>query len=204
MGVLCVGTGRRRIDAGRVIPISRHCWSRHRNSTGSLRRARPGFSASIQRDGQGAVFDFFAPASLGGALLQQIQFLPPGGIGMLSGRSSGINQPVESQPYWILTCTDNGRELGRVAVPNSDQAGGAFCRISACPGRLCHTISRLDRARVQRPGGADGPDFACAASAGSSAVIAAGIFPSSGKWARVRERRMIDLGRSPYGWREEY
>ncbi|WP_204315539.1 hypothetical protein, partial [Stenotrophomonas maltophilia] len=67
-----------------------------------------GLSASIQRDGQGAVFDFFAPASLGGALLQQIQFLPPGHY-MLSGRSSGINQPVESQPYWILTCTDNGR-----------------------------------------------------------------------------------------------
>lgn len=84
-----------------------------------------GLSASIQRAGQGAVFDFFAPASVGGALLQQIQLLPPGRY-ILQGRSSGINQPDEAQPYWVLTCTNDGRELGRVAVPNSDQHDGTF------------------------------------------------------------------------------
>lgn len=79
-----------------------------------------GISASIQREGQGGVFDFSAPSSVGGPILRQMQLLPAGDY-MLRGHSSGIN----SRPYWLLTCPD-GRELGRVEIPDSAQSGGNF------------------------------------------------------------------------------
>lgn len=82
-----------------------------------------GVTTSIQSDGSG-VFDFTAPASVGGPLLQQVQLLPPGDY-RLQGRSTGIDQPEVSRPYWSLTCRD-GRELGRVVMPNSAQANGMF------------------------------------------------------------------------------
>jgi hypothetical protein len=70
------------------------------------------------------VFDFAAPAGIGGALLQQGQVLPPG-IYRLTGHSIGIDQPDRALPYWTLRCT-NGRELGRVALSRSAQANGVF------------------------------------------------------------------------------
>lgn len=79
-----------------------------------------GVTASI---GQG-VFDFSVPASVGGPLLQQSQLLPSGDY-RLSGHSEGIDQAAGAGPYWVLTCRD-GRELGRVDMPNSNQAGGNF------------------------------------------------------------------------------
>ena len=83
-----------------------------------------GMSASIQRGQAGNVFEFAAPASLGGALLTQVQMLPPGEY-RLEGRGEGIDQPNDSHPYWALTCR-GGSELGRVVLPNSAQAGGTF------------------------------------------------------------------------------
>lgn len=81
------------------------------------------------------LFDFSAPASVGGALLQQVQLLPAGDY-RLSGHSDGIDQAEGARPYWVLTCRD-GRELGRVNMPNSNQAGGNFAgalRVPAdCP-----------------------------------------------------------------------
>lgn len=82
-------------------------------------------STSIQRTRDGGVFEFSAPASLGGAVLQQVQLLPPGTY-RLSGHSDGIVQDARSLPYWTLTCRGEGRELGRVSVPNSAQTGGVF------------------------------------------------------------------------------
>jgi len=82
-------------------------------------------SASIQRTGNSGVFEFSAPATIGGAVLQQVQLLPAGTY-RLSGHSNGIAQDTRALPYWTLTCRGDGRELGRVAVPNSAQAGGAF------------------------------------------------------------------------------
>lgn len=94
-----------------------------------------GVTALIQRGNTGGLFDFAAPPSVGGPALQQLQMLPPGDY-RLEGHSIGINQPEESRPYWTLTCRD-GRELGRIALPNSAQAGGAFAggfRVPAgCP-----------------------------------------------------------------------
>lgn len=84
----------------------------------------PGVSVSIQRDGQNGVLEFSLPASIGGALLQQMQMLPPGNY-RLVGRADGIEQPDGQRPYWILNCHD-GRELGRVEMPKSSQFNGRF------------------------------------------------------------------------------
>lgn len=83
-----------------------------------------GISASIQRGDKDGVFDFSAPASIGGPMLRQMQMLPTGHY-VLRGHSLNIDQPDGSRPYWMLTCQD-GRELGRVVLPNSVQAGGDF------------------------------------------------------------------------------
>lgn len=72
----------------------------------------------------GGIFDFAAPASIGGPILQQVQLLPPGTY-RLSGHSIGIDQATGARPYWTLTC-QGGRELGRVEVPNSTTANGNF------------------------------------------------------------------------------
>lgn len=89
-------------------------------------------SASIQRStAGGGLFDFAAPASVGGAVLQQIQLLLPGQY-RLHGRSTGIDQPRESQPYWTLTCRD-GRELGQVSIRNSSYSAGLIEGLLSVP-----------------------------------------------------------------------
>lgn len=80
---------------------------------------------------QDGVFDFSAPASVGGPILKQVQLLPPGTY-RLTGRSSGIEQDEGALPYWVLDCQD-GRELGRVEVPNSSIAGGNFSGTFSVP-----------------------------------------------------------------------
>lgn len=89
-------------------------------------------ATSIQRTRNGGMFEFSAPASIGGAVLQQVQLLPAG-IYRLSGHSDGIAQDARALPYWTLTCRADGRELGRVAVPNSAQAGGNFTGMLTVP-----------------------------------------------------------------------
>lgn len=89
-------------------------------------------AASIQRTRDGGVFDFSAPASIGGPVLQQVQLLPAGTY-RLSGHSDGIAQDARALPYWTLTCRADERELGRVAVPNSAQAGGNFAGMLTVP-----------------------------------------------------------------------
>lgn len=86
-----------------------------------------GLTTSIQS----GIFDFAAPASVGGPMLQQLQLLPPGRY-RLSGHSVGIEQAAGAQPYWTLRC-QNGRELGRVEVPNSNVANGNFNGSFAVP-----------------------------------------------------------------------
>lgn len=83
-----------------------------------------GLSASIQPGGNGGLLDFAASPSTGGTVLRQMQLLPSGTY-RLEGHGSGIEQPERSLPYWILTCRD-GRELGRVTMPNSAQGNGNF------------------------------------------------------------------------------
>lgn len=81
-------------------------------------------SASLQRSETGGLMEFFAPASTGGKFFEQMQFLQPGTY-RISGRTSGIQQKPTALPYWVLTCID-GRELGRVSVPNSAIDDGRF------------------------------------------------------------------------------
>ncbi len=73
---------------------------------------------------QGGIFDFSAPASVGGPLLQQLQLLPPGTY-RLTGHSIGLDMPAGAHPYWTLGCR-GGRELGRIEMPNSAVAEGVF------------------------------------------------------------------------------
>lgn len=89
-------------------------------------------AASIQRTSDGGVFEWSAPASIGGPVLQQVQVLPAGTY-RISGHSADIAQGARALPYWMLTCRGDGRELGRVTVPNSAQAGGVFAGMLTVP-----------------------------------------------------------------------
>lgn len=103
-----------------------------------------GVSASIRPDPPNGMVEFAASPTTGGTVLQQMQILPPGSY-RLDGRSSGIEQPDRSLPYWVLTCSD-GRELGRVMVPNSTSRGGAFSGLlqvpSGCPVQTLSLVAR--------------------------------------------------------------
>lgn len=103
-----------------------------------------GVTTSIQRGGRGGVFDFAVPASVGGPLLQQLQLLPPGDY-RLEGHSGLIDQPERSRPYWVLSCRD-GRELGRLILPNSRQANGKFAGSFTvplgCPAQTLALVAR--------------------------------------------------------------
>lgn len=103
-----------------------------------------GVTTSIQRGDRGGIFVFAAPASIGGPLLRQLQVLPPG-VYRLEGHGTGIEQPPETAPYWLLSCVD-GRELGRAALPNSTQADGAFAgRFSVPQGCPVQTLTLVAR-----------------------------------------------------------
>ena len=91
-----------------------------------------GIASSIQRMHDGGTFEFSAPASIGGPVLQQVQLLPAGTY-RLAGHSDGIEQEVRALPYWALTCRNDGRELGRVTVPNSAPSGGLFAGTLTVP-----------------------------------------------------------------------
>jgi hypothetical protein len=90
-----------------------------------------GATASIQRSVGGGLVDFSAPSGAGGAVLKQTELFPPGTY-VLEGRSANINLPADSRPYWRLSCQD-GREVGRVEVPNSTEANGKFIGVLTVP-----------------------------------------------------------------------
>lgn len=102
-------------------------------------------ASSIQRGDAGGVFDFAAPASVGGALLRQVQLLLPGNY-RITGLSSGIEQAADALPYWSLSCRKDDKELGRVVVPVSSQAQGRFegrfVVPSGCPVQVLTLIAR--------------------------------------------------------------
>lgn len=90
------------------------------------------------------VFDFGVPPSIGGVLLKQMQMLPAGTY-RLDGQSREIEQAASALPYWVLTC-QNGRELGRVIVPNSARSKGRFAGRfvvpSDCPVQTLSLVAR--------------------------------------------------------------
>ncbi len=101
-------------------------------------------AASIQRSEHGGLVDLAVPTSIGGPMLQQMQLLPPGDY-RLVGHSIGIDQQKRSSPYWELNCSD-GRQLGRVSMPNSAQAGGVFTGQftvpMGCPVQILRLLAR--------------------------------------------------------------
>lgn len=84
----------------------------------------PALSATILRTQGGGLLELAVPPSASGSLAQQMQMLPPGTY-RLEGLSAGVEQSAGSLPYWSLRCGD-GRELGRVTVPNSGSANARF------------------------------------------------------------------------------
>lgn len=100
--------------------------------------------AAILNDGQSGAIDFAALPDASGVLAQQSQLLAPGRY-RFDGRSRGIDQTASAQPYWTLICTD-GRELGRVEVPNSavngGRFGGGFSVPQGCPVQQLQLVAR--------------------------------------------------------------
>lgn len=94
---------------------------------------------------QDGAFNFIVPASIGGALLQQVQLLSPGAYRIV-GRSSGIEDEESARPYWILRCSTDNREFGRVILPNSAQANGRFAGtfnvLAGCPMQTLALMAR--------------------------------------------------------------
>ncbi len=105
-----------------------------------------GVVTSLQRGNgnDGGTFQFSAPTSIGGPLLQQLQFLPPGTY-RLEGRASDIEPATESLPYWQLNC-GYGRELGRIEIRVSAQGKSTFSgdyQVPAdCPMQLLVLVAR--------------------------------------------------------------
>ncbi|MGC6399986.1 hypothetical protein ACNI3Q_05335 [Sphingomonas sp. FW199] len=121
--------------------------------------------AGVSVDIGGGGVQFAAPPVVGGPILQQVQFLPPGRY-RLEGEVSDMEQSDDALPYWQLVCT-SGRELGRVDVPNvSGRAigfGGDLTVGGDCPAQILRlvlrptsnvggTAGRLDRLAL-RPAG---------------------------------------------------
>lgn len=107
-----------------------------------------GISTAIQSGNQDGIFDFSAPATVGGPLLQQLQLLPTGDY-VIEGRTIDLDQADAARPYWVLICT-NGRELGRVEVPNSSENGGVFrgrfTVDAGCPAQYLRLVARPSNA----------------------------------------------------------
>lgn len=103
-----------------------------------------GITASIQSNRAGGLFDFAAPSTVGGIVLQQFQLLPPGRY-RLQGTSAGIEQTSRALPYWQLVCRD-GRELGRVDLPASTENNGRFAGDitvnGVCPVQVLRLVAR--------------------------------------------------------------
>jgi hypothetical protein len=101
-------------------------------------------TATIQRGEQGGVFDFSAPPSLGGNLIEQVQLLPSGEYA-LSGHGRGFTHTPDAAPYWVLTCK-GGQELGRVALPSSGERrvsfNGVFRVPRTCPVQTLTLVAR--------------------------------------------------------------
>lgn len=91
-----------------------------------------GITVVIQPNGRrSGLVDFSAPSGIGGLLMQQMQVLPAGRY-VFEAHGIGIDQPVESRPYWTLTCL-GGQEIGRASLPNSSNGGGSVRAIFEVP-----------------------------------------------------------------------
>ncbi|VVS98489.1 conserved hypothetical protein [Sphingomonas sp. EC-HK361] len=111
-------------------------------------------SASILPRAKGGLAQYSMPSGSTGAVLQQVQMLPPGNY-RIDGQSANVTQPAGAGPYWSLACR-GGRELGRVDVGPSAASNGAFSgRFSVPAGCPVQTLSLIVRA-TDAIGGSEG------------------------------------------------
>lgn len=114
---------------------------------------------------QDGILDVSVLANSGGAVVRQMQLLPPGTY-RLDGRTNGIDPASDAQSYWVLTC-QSGREIGRTPLlrphDTSGRFEGMFTVSSECPVQTLTLIVRpsestdrlagqIDRARLTAVG----------------------------------------------------
>lgn len=83
-----------------------------------------GVSSAIVPGRTEGSFEFSAAPSAGGTVLTQSLLLPSGRY-ILRGRSADVAIGDGARPYWSVTCID-GRQIGRITVPDSAANGGRF------------------------------------------------------------------------------
>lgn len=98
-----------------------------------------GLSVGIFPAPGGGLVDFALAPNVGATVIQQKQILPPGTY-RLSGRMTGIEQPAATRPYWALICED-GRELGRVEIPNSSEQSSFAGMVVVPQGCMVQTLA---------------------------------------------------------------
>lgn len=113
-----------------------------------------GMTASILNSADGGVLDFSSPATVGGAIAEQAQVLPPGHY-RLAGAAQGLSGNATLAPYWQLACVD-GRELGRVPMIVGADGKGTFDGGIEVPSTCRAQVLRLVIRPVSDTGGVTG------------------------------------------------
>lgn len=111
-------------------------------------------STVIVHEGDTHYLEFTVPSGTDAALVRQAQVLPTGNY-RLEGRSTGIDQPEGSRPYWTIACSD-GRELARVDLPDASQAEGAFSGRFTIPAGCSTQMLTLTAPATQNAAGTTG------------------------------------------------
>lgn len=104
-----------------------------------------GITASIEPGSAGGTFNFTIAPRTSGAVLQQVQILPPGRY-ILDGHVVFSDAADRDRPYWALECR-GGPELGRLELPSTSAEGGAryhgiFVVPAGCPSQTLSLIAR--------------------------------------------------------------
>jgi len=97
-------------------------------------------NSSVQRTGDGGLIDFAAPFGVGGAVVQQAQFLPPGRY-RLSGSATKLASLGSDSPYWVVKCQE-GQELQRIDVPGTGDFAGIFDVSTQCKAQTLTLVLR--------------------------------------------------------------
>ncbi len=113
-----------------------------------------GRTASIQGSNIAGILEFSAPPSIDGVVARQMQWLPAGRY-MLHSKATGIDQPAESRPFWVLSCVQS-QELGRVELSSSGQHAGAFAGTFVVPVDCPVQILALTLRSTETVGGVSG------------------------------------------------
>ena len=104
----------------------------------------PGVSASIEAGHRGGLVNFSALSGVGGEVVRQMQFLPPGRY-RIEGHAKDTDRSTRSTSYWTLNCW-HGRELEQVVVPADKRFAGFFTVPVDCPLQMLTLVARASDA----------------------------------------------------------